>query len=108
MCGAMRINEWTVDDSIAYWRAALDEAVDPMDQKVCRSKLYDAVVAKDRQQLEPLLRVYSERFGGCPDGWQQLIRAGLLSQEPLDLFGNPYGVDPARCALVAVKRIKDQ
>jgi hypothetical protein len=101
-------NEWTVDDSIAYWRAALDESQDPMDQKVCRSKLYDAIVAKDRQQLEPLLRVYAERFGGCPDGWQQLISAGLLSQEPLDLFGNPYGVDPAKCVLVAVKRIKDQ
>jgi hypothetical protein len=101
-------NVWSADDSIAYWRAALDEAVDPMDQKVCRSKLYDAVTAKDREQLEPLLRQYSERFGRCPDSWQQVTRAGLLSQEPLDLFGNPYGIDRGQCALIAFKRIKDQ
>jgi hypothetical protein len=101
-------NEWTVDDSIAYWRKALDEAVDPMDQQVCRSKLYDAVAAKDRQQIEPRLREYVDRYGRCPDDWQTLIRTGLLRDEPLDLFGNPYGINGDRCTLVALKRIKDQ
>ena len=110
MVGVWRDAEssWTVDDSIAYWRKALDESVDPMDQKVCQSKLYDAVVAKDREELEPVLRAFAGRYGQCANDWQQLIRAGLLSREPLDLFGNPYGIDSDRCALVAIKRIKDQ
>ncbi len=99
---------WTVDDSIAFWRKAYDESVDPMDQKVCQSKLYDAVVAKDREQLDPMLRAYANRYGRCAGDWRELIRAGLLSREPLDLFGNPYSIDPVQCALVAVKRIKDQ
>jgi hypothetical protein len=99
---------WTVDDSIAYWRKAVDEAVDDQDRKVCLSKLYDAVVTKDREQLDPRLRAYAQRRGRCAADWQELVRAGLLSQEPLDLFGNAYGIDPDRCALVAVKRIKDQ
>jgi len=101
-------SSWTVDDSIAYWRKAVDEAVDPEDRKVCMSKLYDAVVAKDREHLEPLLRAYRNRYGHCAESWSDLLRSGLLSQEPLDLYGNPYGIDSDRCALVAFKRIKDQ
>ena len=101
-------SSWTVDDSIAYWRKAVDEAVDPEDRKVCMSKLYDAVVAKDREQLEPLLRTYRDRYGRCAGSWSEVMRAGLVSQEPLDLYGNPYGIDSDRCALVAFKRIKDQ
>lgn len=99
---------WTVDDSIAYWRRALDEATDPMDRKVCMSKLYDAVVAKDREQLEPLLRAFRDRYGRCAGSWSEMTRSGLVSQEPLDLYGNPYGIDSERCAVVALKRIKDQ
>lgn len=99
---------WSVDDSIAYWRKALDDAVDPMDRKVCMSKLYDAVVAKDRKLLEPMLNAYTDRFGRCAGDWQQLIRAGLITQQPVDLYGNPYGIDADRCEIVAVKRIKDQ
>jgi hypothetical protein len=99
---------WTVDDSIAYWRKAYEEAVDARDAQVCQSKLYDAVVTKDRGKLEPLLSAYAQRHGRCATDWQELVRAGMLSQAPLDLVGNPYGIDPTRCGLVAFKRIKDQ
>jgi len=99
---------WTVDDSIAFWRKAFDEATDPRDRDVAQSKLYDAVVAKDRTQLEPLLRAYAQRFGRCAADWQELINAGWLSRVPLDLFGNAYGIDREGCGLVAIKRIKDQ
>lgn len=110
MVGVWRDSDssWSVDDSIAYWRKAVDEAVDPMDRKVCMSKLYDAVVAKDTAQLEPLLRAYRDRLGRCAGDWTELVRAGLLPREPLDLYGNPYDIDSDRCALVAAKRIKDQ
>ena len=99
---------WTVDDSIAYWSKALDEAVDERDHDVCLSKLYDAVVTKDRELLEPLLAAHAQRFGRCTGDWQALIRAGLLSQVPLDLFGNPYGIDSDTCAVIARKKIRDQ
>ncbi len=110
MVGVWRDSEsaWTVDDSIAYWRKAVEEAVDDRDHDVSLSKLYDAVVTKDREQLEPLLRAYAQRRGRCAEDWQELIRAGLLPQVPLDLFGNPYGIDPDTCGLVAWKKIRDQ
>jgi hypothetical protein len=110
MVGVWRDSEsaWTVDDSIAYWRKAYDEAVDARDAQVCQSKLYDAVVSKDREQLEPLLRAYAQRRGRCAADWQELVRAGMIPQAPLDLLGNPYGVDPDTCSLVARKKIRDQ
>lgn len=110
MVGVWRDSEsaWSVDDSIAYWRKAYDEAVDERDSQVCQSKLYDAVVNKDREQLDPLLRAHARRRGRCAADWQELVRAGMLEQAPLDLFGNPYGIDSTRCTIVAFKRIKDQ
>lgn len=101
-------NVWTLDDSIDYWRRALDEAEDEMDRVICTNQLYDAVTARDRQLLEPLLKSYSARSGACPENWDELIRAGALREVPLDLFGDPYGIGPAACDFVAYKRFKDR
>jgi len=108
MVGVWRDKEgvWSVDDSIAYWRAAVENAVDDYDRKMCLSKLYDAVFTKDRQRIDPLLAAHARTSGSCAD-WGGLIRAGLLDQVPLDFFGNAYGIDPDKCALVAFKKIKD-
>ena len=110
MVGVWRDSEsaWTVDDSIAYWRKAVDEAVDDRDHDVSLSKLYDAVVTKDREQLEPLLRAYAQRRGRCAGDWQELIRAGLIPQMPLDLFGNAYGIDSDGVCPCRLQTIKDQ
>ena len=108
MVGVWRDKEgvWSVDDSIAYWRAAVENAVDDYDRKMCLSKLYDAVFTKDRQRIDPLLAAHTRTSGSCAD-WGGLIREGLLDQVPLDFFGNAYGIDPDKCALVAFKKIKD-
>jgi hypothetical protein len=108
MVGVWRDKEgvWSVDDSIAYWRLAVENAVDDYDRKMCLSKLYDAVFTKDRQRLDPLLTAHAQTSGSCAD-WGGLIRAGLLDQVPLDFFGNAYGIDAEKCALVAFKKIKD-
>jgi len=108
MVGVWRDKEgvWSVDDSIAYWRAAVENAVDDYDRKMCLSKLYDAVFTKDRQRIDPLLAAHARTSGSCAD-WGWLIRAGLLDQVPLDFFGNAYGIDPENCTLVAFKKIKD-
>lgn len=101
-------NVWTAEDSIAYWRRAVDEAVDDYDRKMSLSKLYDAVANKDSNELQPLLDAYADRTGRCPEDWQQLIRAGMLQQVPLDLFDNPYGINSKACRVVAHKKIRDQ
>jgi hypothetical protein len=108
MVGVWRDEEgvWSVDDSIAYWTAAVEDAVDDYDRQMCLSKLYDAVFAKDRQRLDPLLTASERTSGSCAD-WGDLIRAGLLDQAPLDFVGNAYGIDPETCTLVAYKKIKD-
>lgn len=110
MVGVWRDKEsaWTLDDSIEYWRRAVEDAEDVWDRAMCVNQLYDAVTARDRQILEPLLQAFSARYGFCPSGWEDLIRAGALRQEPLDVFGDPYGIGTEDCDLVAYKKFKDQ
>jgi hypothetical protein len=110
MVGVWRDKEsvWTLDDSIDYWRRALEDAEDEMDRVICTNQLYDAVTAKDRQRLEPMLEAYRERFGNCPDSWDELIRVGALREAPMDLFDDPYGIGGETCELVAYKRFKDR
>jgi hypothetical protein len=101
-------NAWTLEDSIAYWRHAVDDAKDEWDRRMCMNQLYDAVTARDRQRLEPLLRMVESRTGSCPEGWQQLIRLGVIGSEPTDLFGDAYGIDRTTCGIIAYKKFKDQ
>jgi hypothetical protein len=99
---------WTVEDSIAYWEQAVEHAENEFDRYVCRNKLYDAYLSRDRQRLQPLIDDYVERTGSCSEGWGGLIRAGLLREVPLDSVGNPYSIDREECVLVAHKKIREQ
>jgi hypothetical protein len=110
MVGVWRDKEsvWTLDDSVEYWRRALEEAEDGMDRAVCMSKLYDSVAARDRAKLQPVLDAYVGHFGRCAGDWREVVRVGLLSDVPLDLVGNPYGIDAQQCRVVVLKKIKDQ
>jgi hypothetical protein len=110
MVGVWRDKEraWTIDDSIEYWKRAVDDADDEYDRTMCVSHLYDAVTAKDRRALEAVLAYYSERHGSCAESWGDLIRTGLIREVPLDLVGNPYGIESSDCTIVAFKKIRDQ
>jgi hypothetical protein len=110
MVGVWRSKEsvWTLDDSVEYWRVALENAEDPMDRAVCMNKYYEAVAARDRVGLQPLLDLYTQSYGRCAGDWEALIRVGLLREVPLDVVGNPYGIDAESCRVVALKKIKDQ
>ena len=59
---------WSVEDSIAYWEQAVAEASDDFDRFVCRNKLYDAHVTRDRKLLQPLIDDYVDRFGVPAEG----------------------------------------
>jgi len=110
MVGVWRDKEraWSIDDSIDYWRAAIDDAEDEYDRAMSVSHLYDAVATKDRKALEAVLAAYSRRNGHCAKGWDDVITAGLIREVPLDLMGNPYGIDSSACTIVAYKKIRDQ
>ena len=101
-------NSWSLDDSIEYWRRAVNDAEDGWDRAMCMNQLYDAVTARDRRNLKPLLQAFSAQYGFCPSSWDDLIRAGALRQEPRDAFGDPYGIGPDDCGLVAYKKFKEQ
>jgi hypothetical protein len=101
-------NTWTLDDSIEYWRHAVENAENEWDRVLCMNQFYDAVTARDRMAIEPLLETYSARFGHCPGSWEELIRTGALRQVPLDAYGDPYGIGIEDCGLVAYKKFKDQ
>lgn len=101
-----REDTWDIADSIAYWEAALAEATTPGEEYLTMSHLYDVIVARDREVLEPLLKGYKERFGACPTGWELLVLTGQLVDVPRDYAGNPYEIDPLACSLVANKRIR--
>ena len=110
MVGVWRDKEsaWTLEDSIEYWRRAVEDAENEWDHVLCMNQFYDAVTARDRKALEPLLDAFSAHFGVCPESWEDLIRAGALRQVPLDAYGDPYGIGLEDCDLVAVKKFKDQ
>ena len=110
MVGVWRDKEktWTIDDSIDYWRRAAEDAEDEYDRAISISHLYDAVTAKDRNSLEATLTAFSRRHGSCAESWDDVIAAGLIREVPLDLMGNPYGIDPSACTIVALKKIRDQ
>ena len=99
---------WTLDDSIAYWRRAVEDAENEWDHVLCMNQFYDAVTARDRKTLKPLLDVFAARYGFCPESWEDLIRAGALGRVPLDAYGDPYGIGIEDCRLVAYKKFKDQ
>ncbi len=101
-------NAWTIDDSIEYWRRAVDDAEDEYDRTMSVSHLYDAVTAKDRGPLEAVLAAYFRCHGSCAGSWSDVIAAGLIGEVPLDLMGNPYGIDRSACMIVAFKKIRDQ
>ena len=101
-------NAWTLEDSIEYWRRALENAENEWDRVLCTNQYYDAVTAGDRKKLEFLLDEFSVRYGFCPEKWDALIRVGLIRQVPADAFGDPYGIDPKDCGLVAYKKFKNQ
>jgi hypothetical protein len=100
------IHGWTIEDSIAYWEGVVAEATRKADINLATSHLYDSYATLHRGSLDPLLAGFRRRTGTCPESWQELVEQGLLPEVPLDYLGNPYGVDPSTCTLVARKRIR--
>ena len=104
--GHLKLGQWTTEQAIEYWGGVLAEAETDYQRMVSLNHLYDLKVKRDRQILNPMLRQFADRFGRCPDAWDQLITAGLLQSPPLDPAGNQYGIDTENCEIIAEKEIR--
>ena len=100
------IHGWTVEDSITYWEEVVAASDNKVEKNLATSHLYDSYVSLHRRTLDPMLQAHFQRTGRCPSSWQELVEAGALAEVPLDSLGNPYGIDPESCALVAHKKIR--
>lgn len=100
------IHGWTVEDSIEYWEEVVAGAQNKVERNLATSHLYDSYVTFHRRTLDPLLAAYFERTGRCPESWQDVVDAGMIATVPLDSLGNPYGIDPEGCTMVAHKKIR--
>jgi len=104
--GHLKSGSWTNAQSIAYWEGVLAEAETDYQRMVSLNHLYDLKVKRDREILNPLLKQFADRFGRCPESWEQLTAAGVLQSAPLDPAGNEYGIDSENCEIVAQKEIR--
>jgi tetratricopeptide (TPR) repeat protein len=75
------------------WRSLLESEVEFMRKDAARRLLQlDAI--DQLAQLENIAREYAVRAGRPPQGWEDMIRAGMLRGIPLDPTGHPYVFDP--------------
>ena len=100
------IHGWTAEDSIAHWEEVLAEAGTKSEFNLATSHIYDSYVSLHRGTLDPMLQGYFQVTRRCPESWQKLVDEGWLASVPMDYLGNPYGVDPNTCTLVAHKKIR--
>ena len=85
----------------------MSEAESDYDRRMSLSHLYDALTVRDRIEFDPRLNAFASAYGGCPSGWQPLLSSGWFREIPKDGYGNPYGIDPERCSLLAYKTIEE-
>jgi hypothetical protein len=66
-------NTWTVQESINYWLKAIDGADDASERRHTVRHLYNTVVERDRQLLNPLLERFRQRYHRCPASWDEVV-----------------------------------
>jgi hypothetical protein len=97
---------WTFDDAVSYWQQAREEAESDYDESVCERQIYRLHAARDEENLNPILSDYADRYGRCPDGWDEIIDAGWVRQVPVDYFGKPYRILPESCSAAALDAVR--
>ena len=97
---------WTFSDAVAYWQQAREEAESEYDRKVCERQIYRLYAARDEQRLNPILSRYVDRYGRCPDGWQDVVDAGWIRELPRDYFGKPYRIHSENCSARALDAVR--
>jgi tetratricopeptide (TPR) repeat protein len=77
------------------WREVHDAAPDEEIRKIASNHLYNIKYVADSQAVRNAVFEFRARTGRHPSGLQELVRAGLLKEAPLDYDGRDYIYDPA-------------
>lgn len=75
------------------WRTLLERADDGRTVANARTHLLQLDALDQLDELSAAAREYEERSGHRPGGWEELVTAGLLPEEPVDPTGVPFVLD---------------
>lgn len=81
------------------WQQMLETADNDWLRRSAELRLAQLTALDHLDQLSVLVDRYRSSTGHWPPLWDALVRAGLLSQRPLDPAGIPYRLDPATGAV---------
>jgi tetratricopeptide (TPR) repeat protein len=83
-------------EAISRWQDVLDDPRnDDGARAIARRQIRSLTVRADVQDLDAAIGVYSERNGRPPRSLDELVRAGIVRDLPLDPDGKPYAYDPS-------------
>lgn len=99
-------HRWSIHDSIRYWTEVYQEAPTHQEKLFGISHLLDIVAGVHHRQLDPLLAAAQTHTGSCPKTWQPLLEHGVLAEEPVDLMGRVYPIDPATCTIRPIRNVR--
>lgn len=80
----------------ARWFEVLDDPrSDESSRAIAKRQIRDLTIRIDLAAIDEAVRLYEERHGVRPRRIEDLARAGVLREIPLDPDGEPYDFDPA-------------
>jgi hypothetical protein len=81
------------ETSAFMWNELYHSSTDPQVKDNAATHLKLLQVDEDCKQLDRLAAEYEKRTGHSPGSMPELVSAGLLSRDPVDPAGFPYGFD---------------
>ncbi len=81
------------ETAIAFLTEVLKNMDDERMRKEIEERIKEVMVERDIQHLERAIRVYRERFGGPPEGLEDLVSKGIIDRIPPEPFGGYYYID---------------
>lgn len=78
------------DAARELWRVLLERAHDGRTRSNARTHLLQLHALDQLDRLAAVIAAYEQRWGRRPDGWEDLIGAGMLAKRPADPTGVPF------------------
>jgi hypothetical protein len=81
------------------WTQLAQTAEQEWMRRTARTRLQQLDAEAVIDQLQPIVNSFYDKASRFPTGWEEVIRAGLVSGIPLDPTGVPYSLDPVSGAI---------
>ena len=78
------------DTAMLLWKGVYDSAHEDMVRETARKHMASLEAEMTIEILKKLVQTYHDRTGNLPAAWVDMVRAGVLSQVPLDPTGHVY------------------